>query len=381
VTDVGSTDVPEELAALLAGLEPMDVPSRLDALRAALVEADVEALLVTSLVNIRYLTGFTGSAGLLLVLPGDARFVTDGRYRDQATEQLAAHEVRAHVEIAGTDQREVVAGAAEGIVRLGLEADRVTWADQRAYAETWFPFAELIATSGLVEDLRVVKDPGEVARIGAAAAIADAALARVRHRLRDGPAERDFALALDTEMRHLGASGPSFETIVASGPNAARPHARPTDRHIGNGDLVVLDFGAVVDGYCSDISRTIMVGRPSATQRRLLEVVTAAQGAGIEAVRAGVPAAAVDTAARQVIDDAGWAEEFVHATGHGVGLEIHEAPRVAMSSDATLVNGNVVTVEPGVYLPGHGGARVEDTVLVTADGCRTLTHAPKLAAV
>lgn len=376
-----SADVPDDLAALLADLEAMDVPSRLVGLRAALVEADVEALLVTSLVNIRYLTGFTGSAGLLLVRPDDATFVTDGRYRDQATEQLAAHEVRARVEIAGSDQREVVAGAAEGIVRLGLEADRVTWADQQAYAETWFPFAELVATSGLVEDLRLVKDPGEVARIGAAAVIADTALARVRHLLDDGLTEREFGLALDTEMRHLGASGPSFETIVASGPNGARPHARPSDRRIGNGDLVVLDFGAVVDGYCSDISRTIMVGRPSATQRRLIEVVSEAQAAGVEAVRAGVSAAAVDAAARRVIDDAGWGEAFVHATGHGVGLEIHEAPRVASTSDATLVDGNVVTVEPGVYLPGHGGARVEDTVLVTADGCRALTQAPKLTTV
>jgi Xaa-Pro aminopeptidase len=224
-----------------------------------------------------------------------------------------------------------------------------------------------------------VKDDGEVARVEAAAAIATDALGRLRSRLLDGPTEAEFGIELDTEMRRLGASGPSFETIVASGPNAAKPHHRPSSRRIADGDLVVLDFGAKVDGYCSDMTRTICVGEPSGDQQRMLDVVTEAQAAGVAAVRAGATCRGVDTACREVIAAAGWADAFSHGTGHGVGLEIHEAPRLAASADegATLVARSVVTVEPGVYLPGIGGVRIEDSVVVTDDGCRSLTHAPK----
>jgi Xaa-Pro aminopeptidase len=211
----------------------------------------------------------------------------------------------------------------------------------------------------------------------AAAAVADVALAEVRARLLDGPTEAEFGLELDTAMRRLGATRPSFETIVASGPNGAMPHARPGPRRIVEGDLVVLDFGAVVDGYCSDMTRTVVVGEPTPTQARMLQVVTAAQAAGVAAVRAGVAATEVDAACREVIADAGWADAFTHGTGHGVGLDIHEAPRVGATSTATLSAGQVVTVEPGVYLPEHGGVRVEDSLVVTPDGSRPLTLTPK----
>jgi Xaa-Pro aminopeptidase len=360
-------------------LAPMAVASRLARLVDRLAEVGVEALLVTHLPNIRYLTGFTGSAALLLVTPERSLFVTDGRYRDQAGEQLAAVGVDAEVQVGqtGDAQRAVVRDAGAGIGRVGLEAEHVSWSRQRDLATSWFAEAELVATEGLVEALREVKDDGEVARIEAAAAIADAALEKVRHRLGEGVTERAFAFELEAQMRRLGADGPSFETIVGSGPNGAKPHARPSARAIGEGDLVVLDFGALVDGYHSDISRTICVGRPSATQQRMLEVVTASQAAGVAVVAAGRPAAEVDRTCRDVIADAGWGDAFVHGTGHGVGLDIHEAPRVAGTSDATLAAGQVVTVEPGVYLPEHGGVRVEDTLLVTADGARALTHSPK----
>nr|MBA2437247.1 M24 family metallopeptidase [Acidimicrobiia bacterium] len=215
------------------------------------------------------------------------------------------------------------------------------------------------------------------ARLAAAAALADAALACVRHRLGDGPTEAEFALELDSEVRRLGADGASFETIVASGPNGARPHARPGPRPIAEGDLVVIDFGALVDGYHSDMTRTTMVGEASPTQRRMLEVVTASQAAGVRAVAGGVESSAVDGACRAVIDEAGWLDAFLHSTGHGVGLDIHEDPRVATTSTAILKPGHVVTVEPGVYLAEHGGVRIEDTVVVTASGSRLLTHAPK----
>jgi Xaa-Pro aminopeptidase len=358
----------------------MDVAGRLPRLRASLAGAGAEALLVTRLVNIRYLTGFTGSAGLLLVRRDDLVFVTDGRYRDQAADQLAAAGVSADIGVGLTAsrQREILAAAAGAVGRLGLEAHAVTWAQQREFASTWFPSADLVPTEGLVEALRKEKDTGELARIAAAASIADDALASVLTRIVGGATERDVAIELDFAMRRGGASGPSFETIVAAGPNGAKPHARPSARPIGRGELVVLDFGAVVDGYCSDMTRTVCVGEPAdPTAARMAEVVARSQAAGVAAVRAGARAKEVDDACRLIITEAGWGDAFLHGTGHGVGLEIHEAPRVAASSADSLVAGHVVTVEPGVYLPEHGGVRIEDTLVVTEDGCRRLTNAPK----
>jgi Xaa-Pro aminopeptidase len=365
-------------------MTPMDVAGRASRLRTRLEDAGCDALLVTRMVNVRYLTGFSGSAAMVLVRPDDLVFVTDGRYRDQSAEELAAAGVEAQIEVGvtGAAQKELLQQAAAGIGRLGLEAQSVTWGEQRRFAADWFPEAELVPTERLVEDLRLLKDTGEVERMAAAAAAADAALALVRARLADGLTEQEFAIELDFEMRRQGASGPSFETIVASGPNGAKPHHRPSDRRIQAGELIVLDFGAIVDGYCSDMTRTLCVGEPSSdTARRMVEVVAESQRAGVAAVRAGAEAKAVDDACRSLIAEAGWADAFLHGTGHGVGLEIHEAPRVASTSPDTLVAGQVVTVEPGVYLPHVGGVRIEDTVVVTEDGCRVLTNAPKELAV
>ncbi|MGH9244408.1 MAG: M24 family metallopeptidase [Acidimicrobiales bacterium] len=366
----------------LATLPPMDFAARVRRLRHTLMaEAECEALLVTNLINVRYLTGFTGSAARLLVLPDEVLFVTDGRYQDQSAEELAAAGVEARIEIGRTAaaQKETIATAGKGLARLALEADNVTWAQQRTFAEEWFEGAELVPTEGLIANLRMVKDDGEGARIAAACAIADAALANVGHRLFERPTESEFALELEVEMRRLGGEGPSFETIVGSGPNGAKPHATAGPRRIDEGDLVVLDFGSIVDGYHSDMTRTFMVGEPSATQQRMMEVVAEAQAAGVAAVRDGAGCVEVDAAGRDIIDAAGWAEEFLHSTGHGVGLYIHEDPRISYSADAdaTLAAGYVVTIEPGVYLPEHGGVRIEDTVVVTSHGCRVLTNAPK----
>jgi Xaa-Pro aminopeptidase len=358
----------------------MDVAGRVPRLRQRFEEAGCDALLVTRLVNIRYLTGFTGSAALLLVRPDELVFVTDGRYRDQSALELGAAGIEAAISVGltGARQRELVQEAAAGVPRLGLEAGAVTWAQQRRFDGEWFPDAELVATEGMVEELRKVKDRGEVERMAAAATIADAALARVRHRLAEAPTEAEFALELDFEMRRGGASAPSFETIVASGPNGAKPHHRPSDRRIGSGELVVVDFGATVDGYCSDMTRTLCVGEPAtATARRMVDVVADSQQAGVRAVRAGAEGKAVDEVCRAVIADAGWADAFLHSTGHGVGLEVHEDPRVASTSTDTLRAGHVVTVEPGVYLAEHGGVRIEDTVVVTDEGCAVLTNATK----
>ena len=347
----------------------MDVVDRSARLRARLAEAGCDALLVTNVTNIRYLTGFTGSAALLLVTPDRLVFVTDGRYRDQAAAQLAAAGVEADIEIGRTadEQRTLLTGAAAGVRRLGLESEAVTWGQQRRFATERFPD----------DELRRVKDAAEVARIQAACAIADAALAAVRHRLGESPTEAEVALELEWQMRRLGAEGPSFDTIVAAGPNGAMPHHRAGERRIAEGDLVVIDFGALVDGYHSDMTRTVAVGEISDEQQRMLDAVAEAQAAGVAAVRAGVAAKDVDEACRAVLRDAGLEEAFLHGTGHGVGLDIHEAPRVSANAPGTLADGHVVTVEPGVYLPEHGGVRIEDTVVVTAEGCRTLTLAPK----
>jgi Xaa-Pro aminopeptidase len=360
-------------------LPPMDVAGRLPRLRARLDDAGCDAVVVSELTNVRYLTGFTGSAALLLVTAERTVFVTDGRYRDRSAEELGAAGVEADIRIIGAAPDAAVAAAAidEGVGRLGLEADHVTWSQQQRWADDLFPSGELVPTTGLVEGLRLVKDDGEVARIRSACAIADAALEKVRHRLADRPTEREFAAELDATMRALGAADVSFETIVASGPNGAKPHHTPSERTIVEGDLVVIDFGALVDGYHSDMTRTVAVGDVGEERSRMLDVVLAAQAAGVRAVAAGVGAAEVDRACREIIEEAGWGEAFLHSTGHGVGLDIHEEPRVASRSTATLDAGQVVTVEPGVYLTGLGGVRIEDTVLVVDGGCDRLTLAPK----
>ena len=292
---------------------------------------------------------------------------------------MTAAGVDARIEIVAADPDSVVADAAATakVTRLGLEAQSVTWAQQQRWAAELFAAGELVATHGVVEELRLVKDVGEAARIRAACAIADAALARVRSRLADRPTEVEFGLELDATMRSLGAADVSFETIVASGPNGAKPHHHPSSRRIEDGDLVVIDFGALVDGYHSDMTRTVAVGDVGEERRRMLDVVLASQQAGVEAVGPGVTAADVDAVCRSVIDESGWGEAFLHSTGHGVGLDIHEEPRVSGRSTATLVAGHVVTVEPGVYLPELGGVRIEDTLLVTDGGCDRLTLAPK----
>ena len=356
----------------------------MDRLRAQLPVAGgdgADALLVTSLTNIRYLTGFTGSAGMLFVLADGAVLITDGRYERQAADQVEAAGAGVEVSVApavGQRERAAKLVGRYGVGRLALEAAHVSWARQRSFAAEWVPSTERVATTGLVEQLRMVKDDAELERLDAAAAIADAALAEVRSHLGDGLTEAEFGRRLDFQMREMGANGPSFETIVASGPNGAKPHHRPSDRVIGRDEPVVLDFGALFDGYCSDMTRTVWVDRiADAELRRAYRVVRESQAAGVAAVRAGATCADVDRACREVIADAGWADRFVHGTGHGVGLDIHEAPSVAATSTDTLVAGHVVTVEPGVYLPGLGGVRIEDTVVVTGDGCRPLTSTAK----
>jgi Xaa-Pro aminopeptidase len=379
-----------------AALAPLEVAGRLDRLRALLDRAGadgrpVDGLLVTNATSIRWLSGFTGSAGFLLVTGDRALLTSDGRYRTQALEQLSAVGVDADIEIriGGVHaQREALVAESGAIRSLGLEADHVTWSAQRSWDDL-FVGIELLATRGLVEGLRMAKDAGEVARMECAAAIADEALADVLPLLAAAGSgtggtltESRFAAALDHAMRERGAEDRAFETIVASGENSAKPHAGPGDRPIGVGDPVVVDFGAVFDGYRSDMTRTFWVGgTPSGGMAEVFAVVAASQRAGVDAVAPGAVAGSVDQVCREVIASSGWADRFEHGTGHGVGLEIHEGPSVGPGSTAILVPGTVVTVEPGVYLPGTGGVRIEDTLVVTENGSRSLTQFPKEVAV
>jgi Xaa-Pro aminopeptidase len=350
--------------------------TRADRLVALLDEREVDALLVTSLVNVRWLTGYTGSNGVVLVGVHDLRtFLTDFRYVTQARQQVHGFGQR----IGENDLLdEALAALPQGDLRLGVEDQHVSVRTFDRLREALPASVELVPAGGGIEQLRTVKDAGEVARIRAAAELADAALQATLADGLAGRSERSVALALEAELRLLGAERPSFDTIVASGAHGALPHAVPRDAEIAAGDLVTIDWGAQLDGYCSDCTRTFAAGgEPDARAREVYELVLRAQLAGLDAVAPGVSGRDADAAARATIEAGGHGEHFGHGLGHGVGLEIHEAPRLSKTSSATLAAGNVVTVEPGVYLPGELGVRIEDLVLVTDDGCERLNTLPK----
>ncbi len=340
---------------------------RRDRLAARLAADGVDAMLVSDLVNVRYLSGFTGSNAALLVFSGDtpAVLATDSRYRTQAARQ--APDLETVIERA-CGRHLVARAAVDGARRIGFESHVVTvdGFDALARALDEQPGTELVRASGVVEALREIKDAGEVALLRLACEAADAALAELvaGGGLRPGRTERSVGRELEALMLEHGADGPSFETIVAAGPNSAIPHHRPTDAVLAAGDFVKIDFGALVGGYHSDMTRTFVLGEPAAWQREIYELVAAAQRAGREALEVGATLSAVDGAARQVIVDAGYGEYFGHGLGHGVGLQIHEAPGINSAAAGTLLAGSVVTVEPGVYLPDRGGVRIEDTLVV-----------------
>ncbi|HEU4361386.1 MAG TPA: Xaa-Pro peptidase family protein [Mycobacterium sp.] len=338
--------------------------SRRDNLCAEIGAAGLDAILISDLVNVRYLSGFTGSAGALLAY-ADGRpavLATDGRYRTQAVQQAPDLEVA----IDRSSGCYLAAQAASaGVRRLGFESNVVTVDSFDALAGA-VDGAELVRASGTVEALREVKDAGEIALLRLACEAADAALTELVDRggLRPGRTEREVGRELEALMLDHGADGPSFETIVATGANSAIPHHRPTDAVLAAGDFVKIDFGALVAGYHSDMTRTFVLGAAADWQREVYQLVAAAQRAGCLALQPGTGLRDVDTAARQVIRDAGYGECFGHGLGHGVGLRIHEAPGINAAADGTLLAGAVVTVEPGLYLPDRGGVRIEDTLVV-----------------
>lgn len=334
--------------------------------RAALQERELDALLVTSAPNIRYLCGFSGSAGMLLLTPADAVLVTDFRYASQAPAEVGdtARTVIERTNVWDRLGREL---AASSIGRLGVEGVHLTLRDARRLAELGRFTLEPV--EDLVEGLRASKSPDEVAAIGRAIDVALGALAAVLPTVHRGDRELDVAARLEAALRQRGSEWHPFPTIVASGPRSALPHARSTEREIAPGDWLLLDFGAQVDGYCADLTRTIVVGRKAdSRQRDVYETVRQAQARAIGNIRAGMTGREADALARDVIAGHGFGEAFGHSLGHGLGLEVHEAPRLAPTVDAPLPAGAVVTVEPGIYLPGWGGVRLEDDVHLGPDG-------------
>jgi len=341
-----------------------------DRLEALLAEAELDRYLVTDLTNVRYLTGFTGTNGACICGPGLRLFLTDFRYTERAAAEVEGWEALT----IGNDWLQGIAEHLQG--RVGFEDDQVSVRLLGKLKEKLGEGTELIAAGGKVAELRRVKDEAELATIAEASKLADEVLVWTLEQGLLGRRERDVARATEARIRELGGD-PSFPAIVAAGPNGALPHAEPGEREIGRGELVVFDMGAQLDGYCSDGTRTFAAGEPGEEAREIYEVVRHAQVAGLEAIRAGVRGEEVDTAARRVIDEAGYGERFGHALGHGVGLEVHEGPRLSQRSEDVLAPGEVVTVEPGVYLPGDLGVRIEDLVVVAEDGLTNLSSLPK----
>lgn len=348
--------------------------TRINRLREAMTSQQIEAVLITGEVNRRYLTGFTGSSGYVLITQQKAWLLTDFRYLTQAAEQAPGFEIVDHgASVTGTIQGLL---KQENLDRLGFEEEQMVFATYRTYERELKP-ATLVPLSGLVEELRMFKDAEELAIMKEAAELADRTFQHMLDVLKPGISEWEAALELETFMRKNGATGPSFDTIMASGERSALPHGRASERIMQANELVTMDFGALYNGYCSDITRTVALGTPSAKLREIYDIVLEAQLHTLEFLRPGMTGREADALARDVITRYGYGEQFGHSTGHGLGMEVHEAPRVSKASDTVLKPGMVVTVEPGIYLPGIGGVRIEDDVVITETGMRRLTESTK----
>ncbi len=348
--------------------------NRLEKLRARLEEHEAEAVLITHLPDIRWACGFSGSNGLLVVCRGAAHFVTDGRYRTQAEQEVRG----ARVHTPGYDLVPYLAeeGLLEEVRRVLVQAEYVTLSQQDRLREHC-PGIEWRHVSDLLAPLRGEKDGMEIARIRAAQEVTDRVFEGLLDFLRPGRTEREVAAEIIYRHLRYGAERMAFEPIVASGPHGALPHARPTERVIEEGEMVVIDMGGVHAGYASDMTRTVAVGEPGEETRTVYGVVRAAQAGALDAARAGLTGTVLDRVARDVIEEAGYGEQFSHSLGHGIGLETHEWPRLSRHVEHLLPEEAVVTVEPGIYLPGAFGVRIEDLVVLRADGCENLTASPR----
>lgn len=363
-------------------LPPLLVSNRLrQALSAANDSFGVEALVVTSMENVRWLTGFSGSVALLIVKKDDAALVVDGRYSQQAEEQIRHSGAECRVVLARTPslQMERLSQELTGLITCGFDSNDVSVLTYETFVS--LSSCKFVVATGVVQQLRRIKTDAEIARMELAAQATDLALSDTQVLLEDAVdhdvSERDVRDELEYKMRRFGAEGPSYETIVATGENSVKPHHRPTSTLIREGDSVVIDVGGLVDGYHSDMTRTFLIGEVSSELKKIHDLVLHAQHEGVRSVRAGVSGSSIDQVCRGIITDAGYGPEFIHGTGHGVGLQIHELPWVRSDFVEPLQLGEVVTVEPGVYRVGVGGVRIEDLVLVTATSSRSLTQSRK----
>lgn len=341
---------------------------QLKAIRERLAVEQADVFLVSNPVNRRYLTGFTGSTGILWITPNSQAVLSDSRYLEQVIMQCPGWEAILTENMLAT----------MGTLIKKQDVRKIIFEKDHATVNQWEEWKRLLpaafhGTSGWIQDLRMIKTHGELASIRQAAKLADQAFSEVLPRIRAGISERDLALSLELCMRQAGASGVSFSPIVASGPCSAMPHAKPTDRVLRDGDLVIVDFGCIVNGYCSDMTRTVVIGKPKKRHLWIYDLVHEAQRAALAAISPGRTCNEIDAIARSIITEAGYGKYFGHPLGHGVGLEIHENPRLSTTDYTVLKPGMVVTVEPGVYLPGFGGVRIEDLVVVTAEGHETLS--------
>lgn len=347
--------------------------ARVDKLREKMAQESVDGFLVTTALNWRYVSGFLGDAGGLLITEKSAYQFTDSRYIEEAQKEAVGF--TAVMTTLGTDEiRSAV--KSEGVKRLAFEKDHVTYANWEKFKER-FEGVELVGVSGWVEGLRMVKTPEEVRLIEKAQDIADDAFALLTDSICVGAREIDLALEFEFTMRKMGSEGLPFPIIAVAGERSSLPHGVPGENTVSDGDFVTFDFGARCGGYCSDETRTFVVGHLDRKHEEIYKVVLEAQLAGLEAVKPGARGADVDAAGRKVIESAGYGQYFGHGIGHGVGLNVHEAPRASATSEDVLKPGMIVTVEPGIYIPGFGGCRIEDLVLVTETGHRVLSHSPK----
>jgi Xaa-Pro aminopeptidase len=347
---------------------------RWDRIDEILTASRLDGFVISGLPNVRYLTGFTGSSALLLITPGEAVLFTDGRYKTQARQEVRG----ARVTVARASLVRALHGSVKrrGLRRLGFERRRASYDLYEALREG-LPSCRLEAVNGAVEKLRMVKDPAEIAVLRRSVALNSAVFESALKGFRPGRSEAEIAAGIEHCMRRQGGERPAFETIVAAGPRAALPHARPSHNLLKENEFILVDQGVILDGYSSDMTRTVALGGLSRRARAMYRAVLEAQLAAIDAVRGGVRASEVDRQARQVLERHGLGKAFVHSTGHGVGLEIHEPPRLGRGDKTRLEPGMVVTVEPGAYLEDLGGVRIEDMVLVTEHGCEVLTPTPK----
>lgn len=351
----------------------MDYRSRLKKL-VQTIPARIDALIVTHLPNIRYLCGFSGSSGVLVVSRRTAVLFTDGRYREQTRTEVKNAKVVISKSAALLAAAEWIAD--HSLASIGIESEHMTVSSRSTLAGRLQRKAHIRNTYSLVEDLRMIKDGDELQLIRNAAQLGSSLLQTALRTIRNGISELKVAAEMEYDARQKGAEAMSFDTIVASGPRSALPHGRASAAKISGG-FVVLDFGVILAGYCSDKTRTVYVGKPQPKERRWYEAVREAQQAAIETVRDGVPAAEVDAAARSVLRSAKLDKYFTHSTGHGVGIEIHEPPRIGRNQDELLRSGMVITIEPGIYIAEKGGIRIEDMVVVTDRGCEVLWPATK----